>query len=143
MAARTAAGSFLTSGKTTVPNGPILPLTRGANWTRPYGTEAANLKDPVMIAHVESSRSALPFLPPAPAAETAWDILVALGAGEGCALTLDELGSRLGASELELLEWLAMLERRRLIAGVRHGPAPELRATLTLAGCALLDRHLT
>lgn len=89
------------------------------------------------------SRTAATLLPPAPAEETAWDILLALHSDERCDLSLDKLASIVSAPLPVLTHWLALLEQRQLITGAKHGAAQELRAVLTPAGRELLNRYLS
>lgn len=88
-------------------------------------------------------RTAATFLPPAMAGETGWDILLALHSDQRCELTLEKLAALISVSKLVLTEWLAMLEKRRLITGATHGSTQELVAVLTAQGRELLDRYLT
>lgn len=83
------------------------------------------------------------LLPPAPAEETAWDILLALHSDERCELSLDKLGSIISVPLPVLTHWLAQLEQRQLIAGAKHGAAQELRAVMTPTGRELLNRYLS
>jgi len=96
-----------------------------------------------MIRYASDQREAANFLPPEAVAETAWDILLALRGDRGCRLGLDKLGNLVSVPRRVLEAWLALLERRGLITGVRHGQAQQLRAVLTPAGRALLDRYLS
>ena len=89
------------------------------------------------------SCTAAASLPPALILETAWDILLALHADEGCKLSLDRLGSLVSVPQPALNQWLGLLEQRQLITGAKHGFAQELRAVLTPAGRKLLDRYLS
>lgn len=89
------------------------------------------------------SGTAATLLPPAPAEETAWDILLALHSDERCELSLDKLGSIVSVPRRVLTHWLALLEERQLIAGAKHGAAQELRAVMTPAGRELLNRYLS
>jgi DNA-binding MarR family transcriptional regulator len=82
-------------------------------------------------------------LPPAPAEEVAWDILLALHSDKRCELSLDKLGSIVSVPLPVLTHWLARLERRQLVAGAQHGSGQELWAVLTPAGRELLNCYLS
>ena len=96
-----------------------------------------------MMRCANDQREAANFLPPEAVAETAWDILLALHADRRCRLGLAQLGCLVSVPQRVLEAWLALLERRRLVTGVRSGHAQELRAVLTPEGRALLDRYLS
>jgi len=83
------------------------------------------------------------FLPPAGIEEAAWDILLALGSDDRCELTLDQLARLVSLPEAALIEWLAVLEGNRLVAGVRNEITNEVRAVLTTGARELLDRYLS
>ena len=89
------------------------------------------------------SRTAATLLPPATVEETAWDILLALRSDEHCALSLEKLASLASVPMRSLVQWLATLEERELIAGLSNEVTGEVRAVLTGTGRALLDRYLS
>src|ERR1700756_3915760 len=82
-------------------------------------------------------------MPPAFVEETGWDILLALHTDRGCELTLEKLTSLISVSEMVMGPWLAALENRRLITGVKDSTTGQIRALLTTAGRELLDRYLS
>ena len=90
-----------------------------------------------------SAPAAATFFPPATIEETAWDILLALHSDQGCGLGLDKLARLVSVRQPVLDHALALLEQRQLITGARHELTGELRAVLTPAGRALLDRYLS
>lgn len=83
------------------------------------------------------------FLPPALVEEASWDILLALRSNDSSTLSLEKLGCLVSVDSQVLAKWLSLLEQRQLIAATRHGFMQELRAELTPAGRALLDRYLS
>ena len=85
-----------------------------------------------------SCATAAMVLPPATIEETAWDILLALHSGSCRGLGLDKLANLASVSRPTLNAWLARLEERSLITGIRR---EELRAVLTNAGRELLERY--
>ena len=82
-------------------------------------------------------------LPPALIEESAWDVLLALHADDGCKLSLAKLAALVSVPQPTLNRWLGLLEERQLITGATHGVAQEIRAMLTAAGRELLDRYLS
>ena len=89
------------------------------------------------------SGSAAAFLPPALIQETGWDILLAVHSDRDCKLSLEKLGCLVSTPQPALNQWLALLERRQLITGSKHGFEQELRAELTPAGREMIDRYLS
>ena len=89
------------------------------------------------------SPTAIAFLPPAAIQETAWDILLALHSDGGSKLGLDKLAGVVSVEISVLNQWLAMLERRQLIAAKKQGSMQEARAVLTPSGRELIDRYLS
>lgn len=87
------------------------------------------------------TRSAAEIVPPPSIDEAAWDILLALHGDKGCALSLNKLGYIVSLSAETLTLRLARLEERGLVRGVLNEVTHELRAILTPAGRALLDRY--
>lgn len=96
-----------------------------------------------MIRSAMVKPSAATFLPPPTVEETAWDILLALHSDQGGELRLDKLARLVSVSPSALYRWLERLERRQLVASARHSFSGDLRAILTPAGRALLDRYLS
>ena len=93
-------------------------------------------------AHLERlTRPAAVIFPPLSMDEAAWDILLALHDDKGCALTLSKLALIVSIPAKSLGLWLGRLEERELIRGVLNEVTHELRAILTPAGRALLDRY--
>jgi hypothetical protein len=88
-------------------------------------------------------RSTATFLPPASVEEAAWDILLALGSDDRCELKLEKLAGIVSLPETALIEWLAVLERRRLITGIQDEVTTEVRAALTPDARELLDRYFS
>jgi DNA-binding MarR family transcriptional regulator len=89
------------------------------------------------------SRDAAVSLPPAMIEETDWDILLALHSDRRCELTLGKLACLASVTEAGLKQHLAALEQHKLITGAQHQFTSELRALLTTAGRAALDRFLS
>ncbi len=89
------------------------------------------------------SRDAAALLPPAMIEETDWDILLALHSDRRCELTLSKLASLTSVPCDRLNQHLAALEQNKLITGAQHQFTGELRALLTSAGRAALDRYLS
>lgn len=93
-------------------------------------------------AHLEPlRRPAAEVFPPLSMDEAAWDILLALHDDQGCALTLSKLALIVSIPAESLDLWLARLEERELVRGVLNEVTRELRAILTPAGRALLNRY--
>jgi DNA-binding MarR family transcriptional regulator len=90
-----------------------------------------------------SDYEAARIVPPATLEETGWDILLALHRDRHCDLTLQKLASVVSVRETEMLRWLASLEQRGLITGVKHRATGELLAMLTGKGRDLLDRYFS
>lgn len=88
-------------------------------------------------------RSTATFLPPAAVEEAAWDIILALGADEGCELTLEKIARVTSLTDVALTGWLALLEGRQLITGLENEVTNEVRAVLTTAARELLNRYLS
>lgn len=88
-------------------------------------------------------RTAAALLPPPTVEETAWDILLALHSDRECKISLAKLTAIASVPPQVLTEWLANLEDRQLISGVSNEVTREVRAALTGAGRALLDRYLS
>lgn len=82
-------------------------------------------------------------LPPAMVEETGWDILLALYSGSRPELDLGKLASTISVPPKVLHRWLATMEERNLIVGVRQDFTGELRAVLTQAGRDLLDNYFS
>jgi DNA-binding MarR family transcriptional regulator len=89
------------------------------------------------------SRAPLASVPPVMIEETGWDIVLALRTDQRGELSLAKLASIVSVPQRVLGEWLARLEDRKLITGTAHPSTGELRAVLTPAGRALLDRYLS
>lgn len=86
---------------------------------------------------------AVAFLPPEMVDETGWDILLMLHSDRRREMSLDRLASLASVPGTVMNRWLADLERSRLITGSKDAATGEVRAILTRAGRALLDRYLS
>ena len=96
----------------------------------------------VRNAYFESlTGRAIEVVPPPSIDEAEWDILLALHGDKVCALSLTKLGSIVSVPAENLTLRLAKLEELELIRGVLNEVTRELRAILTQAGRALLDRY--
>ena len=82
-------------------------------------------------------------LPPATVDEAAWDILLALHADRDNCLGLEPLARLASLPQRAFRLRLALLEERQLITGATDAATGEIRAVLTPAGRALLDRYLS
>ena len=83
------------------------------------------------------------FLPPALVDEAGWDILLALYADPHGQVTLGKLGGLVSVPQAALLDWLADLERRRLVAGANDMVTSEVWVVLTRDGRDLLHKYLS
>lgn len=93
-------------------------------------------------AHLETLICPASEVVPPPAIEEAeWDILLALHDDKKCALTVSKLAAIVSIPAGCLDLWLARLEERALIRGILNEVTRELRAILTPAGRALLNRY--
>jgi DNA-binding MarR family transcriptional regulator len=83
------------------------------------------------------------IVPPATVEETGWDILLALHSDWHGRVNLLKLASIVSVPDVIMDRWLAALEERKLITGVRHPSTDELLAALTDKGRELLDRYFS
>jgi DNA-binding MarR family transcriptional regulator len=90
-----------------------------------------------------SDQQAARIVPPATVEETGWDILLALHSDRRCRFGLSTLASIVSVPPAVVDRWLGALEKRKLIAGVRHRSTHELLAVLTEKGRELLDRYFS